>query len=241
MTEREWLTGADPGQLLSFLRSNGRATERQLRLFAAGCCRRVWPWLADERSRQAVEVCEEYADGRVGQKRLSAARRAAFAATKAPAPPGPQRGYRAASSHAAVVALTACSSPKTSEAWDVALWTAGSASSLVAHAVGDDAETDERQAQGGLLRDIVGNPFRPSPPLDLSLLTWNAGLLPRLAREVYEERLLPQGTLDPARLAVLADALEEAGYQGPELLGHLRGVGPHVRGCFALDLVLGKV
>ena len=60
-----------------------------------------------------------------------------------------------------------------------------------------------------------------------------------MARAAYEERFLPSGELDPARLSVLADALEEAGAEG-ELLAHLRGPGPHVRGCWAVDLVLGK-
>jgi hypothetical protein len=61
-----------------------------------------------------------------------------------------------------------------------------------------------------------------------------------LAEAAYAERTLPPGTLDPARLALLADALEDAGCTDGELLGHLRGPGPHVRGCWALDLVLGK-
>ena len=50
----------------------------------------------------------------------------------------------------------------------------------------------------------------------------------------------PTAHLDPDRVAVLADALEEAGCTEDGLLGHLRGPGPHVRGCWALDLVLGK-
>jgi hypothetical protein len=61
-----------------------------------------------------------------------------------------------------------------------------------------------------------------------------------LAQGAYDDRLLPGGHLDPARLAVLADALEDAVGPGPELRGHLRAPGPHVRGCWALDLVLGK-
>jgi hypothetical protein len=61
-----------------------------------------------------------------------------------------------------------------------------------------------------------------------------------LARSAYEERTLPAGALDAGRLAVLADALEEAGCDDAEVLAHLRGPGPHVRGCFALDWVLGK-
>src|SRR5262249_31573220 len=61
-----------------------------------------------------------------------------------------------------------------------------------------------------------------------------------LARAAYEGRLLPAGVLEPACLAVLADALEDAGCADAELLGHLRSPGPHVRGCWALDAVLGK-
>ena len=61
-----------------------------------------------------------------------------------------------------------------------------------------------------------------------------------LARAAYEERELPSGHLDNARLGVLSDALEEAGCTDEALLGHLRGAGPHVRGCWALDLVLAK-
>jgi hypothetical protein len=61
-----------------------------------------------------------------------------------------------------------------------------------------------------------------------------------LAQAAYDEREQPSGRLDVARLAVLADALEDAGCDQPDLLGHLRGPGPHVRGCWAVDLLLGK-
>jgi hypothetical protein len=61
-----------------------------------------------------------------------------------------------------------------------------------------------------------------------------------MARAIYAEGRLPEGALDPARLAVLADTLEEAGCANPEILSHLRGAGPHVRGCWPVDLVLGK-
>jgi hypothetical protein len=94
----------------------------------------------------------------------------------------------------------------------------------------------ERRAQALILRDIFGNPFRP-------VHVCRRGLTPTvaaLAQAAYDQRTLPAGTLDPARLAVLADALEEAGCTDTHLLGHLRGPGPHVRGCWAVDVVLGK-
>jgi hypothetical protein len=61
-----------------------------------------------------------------------------------------------------------------------------------------------------------------------------------MANAIYDNRDLPSGHLDPARLAVLSDALTDAGCTDALLLGHLRGGGVHVRGCFAVDLVLGK-
>jgi hypothetical protein len=98
----------------------------------------------------------------------------------------------------------------------------------------------EMAVQCDLLRDIFANPFRALPAIDRAWLGWRRGVVRELARVAYEERRLPEGTLDPARLSVLADALEDAGCTDPELLGHLRGPGPHVRGCWAVDLVLGK-
>jgi hypothetical protein len=61
-----------------------------------------------------------------------------------------------------------------------------------------------------------------------------------LALAAYEDRSLPAGTLDPARLAILTDALEEAGCTNADILDHCRAPGPHVRGCWVVDLILGK-
>jgi hypothetical protein len=80
-----------------------------------------------------------------------------------------------------------------------------------------------------VLRDIYGNPFRP-------LTTdprWLTSTAVSLARAMYESR-------DFGATPVLADALEEAGCDNADLLAHCRGDGPHVRGCWVVDLVLGK-
>jgi hypothetical protein len=61
-----------------------------------------------------------------------------------------------------------------------------------------------------------------------------------LAQAAYDNRILPSGTLEPARLAVLSDALEDAGCVDRAILDDLRGPGPHVRGCWTLDLILKK-
>jgi hypothetical protein len=91
----------------------------------------------------------------------------------------------------------------------------------------------EKEEESVLLRDIFGNPFRPLPAIDPAWLTWSGGTVRKLAEAIYDERAFD-------RLPVLADALEDAGCSDAGLLGHLRGPGPHARGCWALDLLLGK-
>jgi hypothetical protein len=98
----------------------------------------------------------------------------------------------------------------------------------------------EPAAQRALLHDLIGPlPFRPVT-IEPAWLAWNQGTVRRLAEAAYQERRLPQGTLDPDRLAVLGDALEEAGCADADLLGHLRGPGPHVLGCWCVDALLGR-
>jgi hypothetical protein len=85
------------------------------------------------------------------------------------------------------------------------------------------------QRQVGVLKEIFGNPFRPvtfDP-------TWRTPEVMDLARGIYEDRAFD-------RLPVLADALEESGCQDAEILDHCRGPGLHARGCWAIDLILGK-
>jgi hypothetical protein len=94
----------------------------------------------------------------------------------------------------------------------------------------------ELRAAASILYDISGNSFRPPPPIDP---TWLTGTIRLLAEAAYQERLLPTGELDPGRLAVLADALEEVGADAT-LLEHLRAPGVHVRGCHVVDLLTGR-
>jgi hypothetical protein len=96
-----------------------------------------------------------------------------------------------------------------------------------------------RQERAILIRDIFGNPFRPAA-WDPVWLSWNGGTIPTLAQSAYDDRELPSGYLDRVRLALQADMLEDAGCSDPAILEHLRGPGPHVRGCWIVDLLLGK-
>jgi hypothetical protein len=87
-------------------------------------------------------------------------------------------------------------------------------------------------AQAHLLRCIAGNPFRPVV-VDPAWQAWNDRTIPKLAQAIYDERAFDH-------LAILADALEDAGCNNSDILTHLRSAGPHVPGCWPVDLLLGK-
>ena len=84
-----------------------------------------------------------------------------------------------------------------------------------------------------LLRNIAGRPFRPDHAIGPSWLAWNDGAVGKVAAAIYDDQ-----TFD--RLPLLADALEDAGCTGADILSHCRGPGVHVRGCWVVDLLLGK-
>jgi hypothetical protein len=213
MDEQQWLACTDPQPMLESLR--GKVSDRKLRLFAVSCFRRVWGLVGAE-ARAALEACEGYAEGRV----TPAALRHAFEAVPYPADLYPASDFAGAGGA------------------DFAALLAANAADFGASDTRPGSR-DEREASASLgryARDILGNPFR-TVALDPAWLTPD---VQALARAAYEGRDLPQGTLDPARLAVLADALEEAGCRDQQILRHLRGPGPHVRGCWVIDLLLGS-
>jgi hypothetical protein len=228
MTEAEWLVCPNPLRMLDERRHLARATERKLCLFGVACCRRVWSLLSHSASRRAVELAERKADGEVLQEGEwrdieLAAHRAIRRTVREEALAA--RGASLVTGRFAVVGGDKSDAAELACAlMDISL----------------PRRLPECPAQCQLLRDIFGNPFRPVPVIELGWLSWDDGTVRKLASHAYDERLLPEGTLDPVRLAVLADAREDAGCTDAELLGHLRGPGPHVRGCWALDLVLSK-
>jgi hypothetical protein len=99
----------------------------------------------------------------------------------------------------------------------------------LAHAISEERFRQEAAAQANSLRDIFGNPFRPvsADP------AWLTSAVVELAGGIYAERAFD-------RLPILADALQDGGCENAEILAHCRGDGPHVRGCWAVDLLLGK-
>jgi hypothetical protein len=239
MTEAEWLRGRRVRAMLELLRKQGWPTDRKLRLFAVACCHRVRHLCKDRRGLRAAEVAERYAEGQATAEELHAAWEDAWCDDL------PEDTPEQSSALAAVFAGRHACDPRRGWVHRAATSATDAVLYHVKASTGDeerayDAQASESGALSDLLRDIVGNPLRPPPVIDAAWVAWHGGTVRRLAEAAYHQRSLPGGALDTARLGVLADALEEAGCTDADLLGHLRGPGAHVRGCWAVDLLWGR-
>jgi hypothetical protein len=234
MTEADWLACTEPEPLLEFCR--GKANERKLRLFAAACCWRVSQFFKDERCFRAINLAERLAEKQAVADEITSL------ANELDGVPG-----SSVSADAGWNAVRWAIAPL-ADIFDVddidnvhlatAYW---AAESVYADAVAQSTSPDawraarhrERCNQSDLLRDIFGNPFRPTLTIAPLWLGWNDRTVLRLAQAIYDERAFD-------RMPILADALEDAGCDNVDILSHCRDAGPHVRGCWVLDLLLGK-
>lgn len=252
MKEHGWLEADDPSLMLDTVNQKG-ASDRKLRLFTIGCCRRLWEYLDDEKGRPALEAAEQGADGGLYGHALWAAlaldpvnydelstriaercgfkQEMARAVYKAVTRSMDVRGCAEAKGIAHLVAAIVGAQALGDRADDYLLCQLGKDVQLEDEEfqIAGQAATTEQVAQVVLVHDIFGNPFRP-----VSMLAeWRTDNARGLARQMYESR-------DFTAMPVLADALQDAGCADEQLLGHCRGPGPHVRGCWVVDLVLGK-
>jgi hypothetical protein len=231
MTEEEWRAGENPEPMLAYLGRcrRYRVSTRKLRLFACRCVRRVRDALTYQESEDAIVLAERFADDEATGVDMSRARRGARRAVNASRQNGP-RSHRAA-----LAAWCLCRLPQgRRDTVRFALRMAQEAAHFARRAaeLKPNQVQPEAQAQADLLREVVGNPYR-RPPVDPAWLTWGGGTVAQMARAIYEGRRYSE-------LPVLADALEEAGCNDADVLGHLRGGGPHARGCWVLDRLLDR-
>jgi hypothetical protein len=217
MTEAEWLAcgaGEPPDRMLDMLKhANGCAGNRKLRLFACACCRRYHDLLSTAETRHALETSEKVADRLVQFALMYAARRA----IKVLAP-------RTAAQWA-----SNCAHFTASRIAKEAALSAYSTSREVGRALGESYSTSFGH-YAALLLDIVGNPFCPAT---LSP-SWRTDTAVALAQQMYEGR-------EFGAMPILADALQDAGCDNEDVLNHCRDTSlTHVRGCWVVELVLGK-
>lgn len=209
----------------------GRMGPRKLRLFACACCRRIPREFCTPAGLRALDASEKFADGLATEEQLADARMWAFDAyvLERERPAGSEEGQPPWSLQAEMAsrALSLVASNGIYNALDAAESARMTLSSP--HGEAHVVEAAEEAVQCGLLREVLGPLlFRPVA-LSPNLLT------PEVLRMAQEA---DRG--DWSVLPILGDALEEAGCVEGDLLEHLRGPDTHVRGCWALDLVLGR-
>lgn len=259
MTEHDWLTSVDPDTMLFGLVtpevcqdfSKLHPLERRVRLYAVGCCRRIWDLLVRPESRAAVEIAEHLAES--GEQRCPEPEgTAAFAV----ADTMQDWAHARAASAAAMTlwlrqfrgrelrGLTSVrfapdyNNPiRPDEVVGYALTVAKRCRVAAAMAASGELDGEvllgEQAKQANGVRCIFGNPFRCRPPLQATWLSWNDRTVAKIVEGIYEQRRFED-------LPILADGLEDAGCAEASLLGHLRGPGPHVLGCWAVDLLMGR-
>jgi hypothetical protein len=256
MTEEDWMACVDEDSLYGELACG--FGERKIRLFTSACLARVWPFLPNNLSRLAVEEYTRFADGLVSKRAMLELLSNVEAETRdnmwiAPFRSWPYGWY-----------CWCCEESDDAEErkWEVdgyvfrhvrdalkdaegmaakaALYAQSVAAAQVEARRQQAAREQEQRAQFALLQDLLGKPFRTTPNVNAEWLAWNRGVVRSLARAAYNNCVHPAGILDSVRLAILADALEEAGCSDIVILEHLRGPGPHIRGCRVLDRLLGK-
>lgn len=213
MTENEWLDCADPRDLLVCLEE--KTSERKARLYTCGLGRCAWPFLGDDRSRNVVDIAEKYADGLVTSLELQVVWKAALDARQGAA------SY--------IAAYTGDRGP-----WQAARMAVIAIQLAKREATtAKDWSTNLSARSRRLLHCVFRNPFREIA-MEPAWLAWHDGTIPQIAQTIYDHRTFND-------LPILADALEEAGCNNADILAHCRSGGEHVRGCWVVDLLLGKV
>lgn len=214
MNEAEWRTCADPQRLLQMLPSRTVRNDRLARkdrLAALACLRQVLTW--EHTHAQTIEFLEQSADGTI--TREANQRVVANARRAIPTDTGrDEHGY-----DRYIVALMLYRVLVSRQAAHHAL-----------HAIAGLANGEDIQESScDLIRDIFGNPFLTVPVNP----SWLTSTVTALAHAIYDERAFD-------RMPILADALEDVGCTNQHILAHCRWPSLHVRGCWVVDLVLGR-
>jgi hypothetical protein len=229
VTEVEWLAATNSEELLRGFRAG--AAHRKLLLLACGCCRRKWFEISDTALRQKVALAERYADGRITEEE--------FFQTVRDVQLSPTNHPVVSNLRTAVLSLGALHHDHSpASIVEIVLRIAEAAGYADAGSTLRNprrsihfrrARERELAAQAVLVRDVFGNPFRTvafAPE-------WRTDTAVALAQQMYDSR-------EFSALPILADALQDVGCADEDVLNHCRGNGPHVRGCWVVDRVLGR-
>lgn len=230
MTETEWLACQNPIAPVVFVAPT--ANPRKMRLYFCACCARVLAATPQSRRlfrgyyagsfeqlERALGVVEQFAEGLVSADALARARADARDALYVP----PSIDYGGETDlWREVSAVEAAAADKPVPETVVA--------ARLRATEGQVPRAEHDRWQAAVLRDIVGNPFRP---VEFDPM-WRTDTAQTLARQMYDSR-------DFGAMPILADALQDAGCENEDVLNHCRDASHvHVRGCWVLDAVLGR-
>ncbi|WP_157470099.1 hypothetical protein [Gemmata sp. SH-PL17] len=197
---------------------------RRLRLFGVACARQVAHLFADG-DQTALQVSERFADGLASQAELMALSRPLLDGA-------PGLGPLVSDSVGWAVLVFSGTHPA-KDPDNLHMWQPFEAALFAARALAKEAGqieafTAARAKQVELIQDLAprGHALR-------ILSVWLTPDVLALARGIYEDQ-------DFSAMPILADALQDAGCDNDDILSHCRGPGPHVRGCWVVDSVLGK-
>lgn len=223
MTEAEWhAENREPQHMVNFLMDAAfgrtKSGRRKFRLFACECCREAWTAIPDQRLKHLCVVAESVADGLLPASELEPGR---HALAPLQSDSGPY-GKSPSSVRVAVDMVFAAAYPTATAA---AFHMTATQQPLAGAYPTDKAN----QRMCDMIRCIFG--YRSN--LQPFSRKWRTSTTIALAAAIYTDRAFD-------RLPILADALQEAGCEDAAILDHCRGPGPHVRGCWVVDLVLGK-
>lgn len=225
MTEEEWFSTTDLWEMLKYVQPH--CGERKMRLLAVACCHVLDDLFEDQLIRDALEAAELYADGHIEESILNEWSQKATEASEGLGLSLTAPKYMAYS----LVGTTAQTGRYASDLGGVPGWVSQALACWAGHYWASPPWEEVQQQSARALRafviDVMDNPFWPAV-LDS---TWRTSDVLRLARQMYESR-------DFSAMPILGDALEEAGCDRADVLTHCRSAGPHIRGCWLVDLIL---
>jgi hypothetical protein len=254
MTEVEWLGGEKFDSLYDHVKETPRCSRRVRLLLGVATARRIAHLYPDPLCQEAIDLVEQIADGEASVRKLPAMHRRIQVLTEGAPTTTPADGDWPGEPHVEVVPVEALGVVYWLT-WDVnkadTIYTrVGDLFGLIASQQAgvmpkhlpyeaipsywnskevDAGKAAEERHTCALLRDVLGNPFRPVK----FARKWRTETVRMLAQQMYQSR-------DFSAMPILADALLDAGCDGADILEHCRGSGPHVRGCWAVDGLLGK-
>jgi hypothetical protein len=207
-----------------------KGSKRKLRLLAVACCRRIAHLVTDVRYHAVVAEVEGFMEGTLSRERLEAVQ---AECRSEPRPIGswldPQYLAAYVLKHLPYACLHDDPVAHLLDFFSFIQMASAGAQAPVNSEAWQAASGAEEKAECELLRDIFGNPYRP---VTFSR-SWRTNTAVTLTRQMYDSR-------EFSAMPILADALQDAGCDSADILDHCRGPGPHVRGCWVVDLVLAK-